>query len=324
MLYRRFITPILMLSLLFLLTSCLEVKQGININKDGSGDARLEIAIQQMWAPQVVPKLKSDIPKGWSVIEEKEKDGKHVIVLGRKFKDISELNDDENRYTFSSERKGFLKKSYVIEVKQLKSSDMPFPYEVTIKMPGSIDETDGIKIASGEVKWNLQGLRKGTELSVKSSALAMPDFASLKESFSSLKESFNKVFTSVFYREAIVYNILPDGVDQSKFIYAIESMGYEVRSKRPRPLPDGSFKADWDLQIAVDAIALADKVDVMVILTGDTDFVPLVYALKSKGVKVEIMSFPETTGHELIEAADVYIEITDDILIYDQRHVYRD
>jgi uncharacterized LabA/DUF88 family protein len=119
---------------------------------------------------------------------------------------------------------------------------------------------------------------------------------------------------------AIIYNILPDGVDQSKFIYAMESMGYEVRSKRPRPLPDGTFKADWDMQIAIDAIALADKVDVMVILTGDSDFVPLIYALKSKGVKVEIMSFRQTTGKELIDAADVYIEITEDMLIYDQRH----
>lgn len=47
----------------------------------------------------------------------------------------------------------------------------------------------------------------------------------------------------------------------------------------------------------------------MVILTGDTDFVPLTHALKSKGVKVEIMSFNHTTGKELIEAADMYMEI---------------
>jgi uncharacterized LabA/DUF88 family protein len=140
------------------------------------------------------------------------------------------------------------------------------------------------------------------------------------------KPDYHKIMTAVNGREivrAIIYNILPDGVDQSKFVYAMESMGYEVRSKRPRPLPDGSFKMDWDMQIAIDALALADKVDVMVILTGDTDFVPLLHALKSKGVKVEIMSFPETTGKELIDAADVYMEITDDMLIYDQRHAYR-
>jgi len=74
-----------------------------------------------------------------------------------------------------------------------------------------------------------------------------------------------------------------------------------------------------DPDISIDAIALADKVDVMVIVTGDADFVPLVYALKSKGVKVEIMSFPENTGRELIDVADKYIEITDEMLIYDNK-----
>jgi hypothetical protein len=160
--FRRsiFLRFVLLIFIAVGLTSCIEVKQGININKDGSGDARLEVAILQMWAPQVVPKLKTDIPKGWNVVEEKEKEGKHVIVFGRKFKDVSELNDSETRYAFSSERKGFLKKSYILEVSQLKSSDMPFPYEVMIEMPGSIDETDGVKVSSSKVKWGLQGFKK--------------------------------------------------------------------------------------------------------------------------------------------------------------------
>jgi Tol biopolymer transport system component len=199
MLCRRFITLILMLSLSFLLTSCFEVKQRITINKDGSGEARLEVAVQQMWAPKVVPKLKSGMPKGWNVVEEKTKDDKQIVVFERKFKDCSELNDDETQYTFSSERKGFLKKSYELEIKQLKSSDIPFPFEISIKMPGSIDETNGTKSASNEVKWSLQGLQRGKELFVKSSAFALPDFALLKE-------AFNRVFDSLFYKEAIVFS----------------------------------------------------------------------------------------------------------------------
>jgi len=136
------------------------------------------------------------------------------------------------------------------------------------------------------------------------------------------KPNYNKIMSAVNGREivrALIYNILPDGVDQSKFVYAMNNMGYEIKSKRPRPLPDGSFKADWDMQIAIDAIAISDKVDVMVILTGDTDFVPLVHALRSRGVKVEIMSFRETTGRELIDVADKYYEITDEMLIHDHR-----
>jgi hypothetical protein len=198
----------MLIFLAFLLTSCLEVKQAIDINKDGSGDTRLEVAVQKEWAPQAIPKLKADIPKGWNIIEEKDKEGKHIIVLGRKFKDISELNDNKTRYVFSSERKGFLKKSYNIEVSYRDTPSIPF--EVVLKVPGSIDETDGTKVSSSEVKWNLQGFRKGMSLTVKSSAFALPDFASLKE-------SFNRVFDSLFYREAVV--ILQPGPEGKDTFY---------------------------------------------------------------------------------------------------------
>lgn len=141
------------------------------------------------------------------------------------------------------------------------------------------------------------------------------------------KPNFNKIMSVLNDRiivRAIIYNIMPEGVDQTRFIYAVGAMGYEVKSKRPRPLPDGSFKADWDMQIALDALALATKVDVIVILSGDTDFVPLVFALKSKGVKVEIISFPESTGHELIECADTHKEITDEMLIYEPKYIHKE
>jgi uncharacterized LabA/DUF88 family protein len=41
----------------------------------------------------------------------------------------------------------------------------------------------------------------------------------------------------------------------------MENLGFEVKSKTPRRLPDGSIKADWDMQIAIDPFSLADKVD---------------------------------------------------------------
>jgi len=113
---------------------------------------------------------------------------------------------------------------------------------------------------------------------------------------------------------ALIYNILPEGVDQSKFVNAVESMGYEMRTKKPRRLPDGSLKADWDMQMAIDALALADKVDVMVIISGDADFIPLIHALRSKGVKAEIISFRCDTSKELVDAADSYTDITDNML----------
>ena len=162
----------------FLLASCIEVKHEINLNKQGSGEARVEIAVQQEWADMIIPRLKRSIqedPAGWNIIEERQEEGRHRIVLGKKFKSISDLNDDEFRYTLSEEG-SFLKKSYILEVEQLESSDMPFSYELTIKMPGSIDETNGIKISSNRVRWNFDGFRKGRRMVVKSSALSLPSF----------------------------------------------------------------------------------------------------------------------------------------------------
>lgn len=205
---QRFPNLILFLCLSLLLPSCLEVKQAININRDGSGLAKMEIAIQNEMlsmpgGQQQISGMKAALQKeGWSIEGDKDVNGKHLITASKKFKDITELNDNETRYAFSSEKKGFMKKAYSLELTQLKSSEMPFPYEVSIKMPGSIDETNGTKVSSGEVKWTLQGMRRGTKLSVKSSGLALPDFASLKD-------VFNRVFNFLFYREAIVF--LRDG-----------------------------------------------------------------------------------------------------------------
>lgn len=168
---------VLTILICFVLTSCLEVKQKINVSKDGSGSTKLEIAIQKeiLFDPQAIPRIKNELQKGgWNILGEVEKEGKHVINAARKFKKISELNDDEARYTFYSERKGFLKKSYALEINHIKSSDMPFPYEVSIEMPGDIDETNGTKTSSDEIKWNLQGFRRGIRLSVKSSGLLIP------------------------------------------------------------------------------------------------------------------------------------------------------
>jgi uncharacterized LabA/DUF88 family protein len=135
------------------------------------------------------------------------------------------------------------------------------------------------------------------------------------------KLDYSAVLQTMDSREitrAIIYNVSPSGIDQSKFVRAMETLCFEVKSKEPRKLPDGSIKADWDMQIAIDALALADKVDVIVILSGDGDFIPLIHALKSKGVKVEIMSFRETTGTQLISVVDKYLEITDEMLIYNE------
>jgi len=69
-----------------------------------------------------------------------------------------------------------------------------------------------------------------------------------------------------------------------------------------------------DVDLTVDAVCLAEKVDAVCIVSGDGDYVPLVRYLKSRGVRVEAMSFQCNASIELRKAVDTFIPITDDLL----------
>ena len=71
------------------------------------------------------------------------------------------------------------------------------------------------------------------------------------------------------------------------------------------------------IPLTIKATQLASKVDTIIIMSGDTDFVDLVKHLKAEGVRVEIAAVPQTAGRILIENADYFHEITrDDWFIY--------
>lgn len=74
-----------------------------------------------------------------------------------------------------------------------------------------------------------------------------------------------------------------------------------------------------DSFLIVDAVTLADKLDVAILVAGDKDFLPLMWYLKSRGCRVEVWSFPETTSEQFKEAADEYVALGKDFLIKDSR-----
>ena len=70
-----------------------------------------------------------------------------------------------------------------------------------------------------------------------------------------------------------------------------------------------------DSFLIIDAVTLAEKMDVAIILGGDKDYLPLVWYLKSRGCRVEIWSWPEATSPEVMDAADVYFPLTVDFVV---------
>jgi uncharacterized LabA/DUF88 family protein len=65
-----------------------------------------------------------------------------------------------------------------------------------------------------------------------------------------------------------------------------------------------------DIPLSIKATQLASKVDTIIIMSGDSDYVELVRHLKAEGVRVEIAAVKKTTARILIEEADFFHPIT--------------
>ncbi|MBI4034208.1 MAG: NYN domain-containing protein [Candidatus Brennerbacteria bacterium] len=97
---------------------------------------------------------------------------------------------------------------------------------------------------------------------------------------------------------------------EESFFEALRKTGLELRLKDLLIFSGGAKKADWDVGLAVDAIRMASALDVVILVTGDGDFVPLVEYLKwGLGKQVEVAAFSRTTSSRLRESADTFIEI---------------
>lgn len=111
---------------------------------------------------------------------------------------------------------------------------------------------------------------------------------------------------------ATAYVIRAENDEENNFFEALSQQGFQVIIKDLQVFTGGAKKGDWDVGIAVDAIKLAEKLDVLVLVTGDGDYLPLVtYLQNTQGCLVEIMAFRQTTSSRLIEEADDFINLSD-------------
>lgn len=109
---------------------------------------------------------------------------------------------------------------------------------------------------------------------------------------------------------AIAYVIKADVKDEANFFEALKSLGYEVKAKDLQVFYGGAKKGDWDIGIAMDTIELAPKLDAVVVVSGDGDFVPLVQHLKhALGCYVEVVAFGKSCSQKLIEEADNFMDM---------------
>lgn len=97
---------------------------------------------------------------------------------------------------------------------------------------------------------------------------------------------------------------------ESSFFEALEKAGLELRMKDLQIYAGGMKKGDWDVGMAIDVIRMMPFLDVIILVTGDGDFIPLINYVKWGGGRVvEIASFRRSASSKIVEAADEFINI---------------
>jgi len=126
-----------------------------------------------------------------------------------------------------------------------------------------------------------------------------------------------------FLAGAYVYLVENPEKDQTKFKNLLESLGFQVKFRELLERPDGSKKGNWDLGLTIDILQTISRFDVVVIVSGDGDFVDLIKFLKRQHdeVKVEVAAFPsrQRTSQRLIKEADYFHELGDEVVIGEER-----
>lgn len=130
------------------------------------------------------------------------------------------------------------------------------------------------------------------------------------------KVNFQNIITDILADRdlirAIAYVINTDSLEEQNFFDALEKMGIETKIKDIQIFSGGSKKADWDVGLAIDTIRMAPKLDVVIIASGDGDFVHLVQYLQGTfGCRVEVVAFGQSASSMIKEHADEFIDLSE-------------
>jgi uncharacterized LabA/DUF88 family protein len=108
---------------------------------------------------------------------------------------------------------------------------------------------------------------------------------------------------------AIAYTVKAEMPEEQSFFDALESIGFEVKSKELQTFASGQKKGDWDVGITVDILKMAPKLDAIVLVSGDGDYADLLHHAKAEGCRVEVISFGKSTSQKLVEETDDFFDL---------------
>lgn len=100
------------------------------------------------------------------------------------------------------------------------------------------------------------------------------------------------------------------------FVTKLSALGYRVRRRKVRVHRSDSggrpiLEGDWDMGIAADMVQAWNHLEVIVLASGDGDFVPMLELAQRRGKRVEIMAFREAASQSLLDVADSFHNLPD-------------
>ena len=98
-------------------------------------------------------------------------------------------------------------------------------------------------------------------------------------------------------------------VERQRFVAPFVPHAYRIVTKPLKRFQDGSIKGNFDVEMAVDMVTMAERLDVIAVVSGDADFARLVEVIQGRGVRVEVVAFAGSTSVEMRSLADRYIEL---------------
>ncbi len=109
----------------------------------------------------------------------------------------------------------------------------------------------------------------------------------------------------------------PDPHAEQAFLSAVKGLGYRITTKNYKTFSSGAKKADMDLDLCMDIVRLVDAkaLDTVVLVSGDSDFLPLLEYCSDRGVRVEVAAFDDSAAMILRQSCDLFINLSlvDDI-----------
>jgi uncharacterized protein (TIGR00288 family) len=108
---------------------------------------------------------------------------------------------------------------------------------------------------------------------------------------------------------AFAYVVRTKTREEKPFFEALTRLGIETRVRDLQEFYGGAKKADWDVGIVIDAVRIVPNLDVLVLVSGDGDFVSLIEYLKNQGKRAEVIAFGRSASSKLKEVADEFIDL---------------